>query len=156
MSEDRVSVQVLQEAADLQKKKSTDYQNPNSTVVQADYYPNGVQTIQDIIWAKVLRARSLLESGNAPNNESLEDTYIDLINYASFAVAWIRGGVPGQLYNRDIFNKVKPAGTANLSAQTITGLAEALSGTIQTTFWPNATFTQTAVDGAKPTLPTGE
>jgi hypothetical protein len=31
-----------------------------------------------------------------------------LINYASFAVAWLRGGIPGQKTDRDIFNKIIP------------------------------------------------
>jgi hypothetical protein len=105
---ERESVKVLLEAAELQRKKSQDYQNPNSTVVQADYYPNGVSTIQDIIWAKILRARSLIEGGQAANFESLEDTYKDLINYASFAVAYLRGKVPGQDPERDAFNKPLP------------------------------------------------
>jgi hypothetical protein len=108
VNEERESVKVLLEAAELQKRKSMDYQNSNSTVVQADYYPNGVSTIQDIIWAKILRARSLIEGGQAANFESLEDTYKDLINYASFAVAYLRGKVPGQDPNRDAFNKPRP------------------------------------------------
>jgi agmatine/peptidylarginine deiminase len=58
---------------------------------------------------KLYRAQSLLESNrtSAANFESLEDTYKDLINYASFAVAWLRNGVPGQDTNRDMFNKKK-------------------------------------------------
>lgn len=106
---DLESLRVLKEAYHLQVSKGKDYQNPNSTVVQADYYPNGVKTIQDIIWAKCLRARSLLESGDVPKHESLEDTYKDMINYASFAVAYLRGGVPGQREDRDAFNRPKGA-----------------------------------------------
>jgi hypothetical protein len=37
------AVNVLQECIDLQLKKSRDYQNPNSTVKQAQYYPNGAK-----------------------------------------------------------------------------------------------------------------
>ena len=33
------SIKVLLEALDIQRKKSTDYQNPNSSIHQADYYP---------------------------------------------------------------------------------------------------------------------
>jgi hypothetical protein len=36
----------------------------------------------------------------------LEDTYKDLINYASFAVAWLRKSIEGQDKNRDIFNQL--------------------------------------------------
>jgi hypothetical protein len=104
------SVSVLNECVELQLKKSRDYQNPNSSVVQADYYPSGVKTIHDILHAKMLRAKSVMEAmENDPeynqNFESLEDTMKDLINYASFAVAYIRGGIPGQHLDRDIFNR---------------------------------------------------
>jgi hypothetical protein len=41
-----------------------------------------------------------------PNFESLEDTYKDLINYASFAVSYIRGKMEGQDgFARDMFNR---------------------------------------------------
>lgn len=104
---ERESVKVLQECIDLQNKKSQDYQNPNSNIVQAMHYRRGVDTIHDMIWQKLLRAQSLLESEGDPKFESLEDTYKDLINYASFAVSYIRGEMEGQDPNRDMFNKVK-------------------------------------------------
>lgn len=104
------SVNVLQECVDLQIKKSNDYQNPNSVIRQADYYPNGVSTILDIIWAKVLRARSVIEAmendpNYSPNFESIEDSFKDMINYASFAVAYSRGKIDGQLPDRDFLNR---------------------------------------------------
>lgn len=104
------SVNVLHECVDLQLKKSNDYQNPNSVIRQADYYPNGISTILDIIWAKVLRARSVIEAmendpNYSPNFESIEDSFKDMINYASFAVAYSRGKVDGQLPNRDFLNR---------------------------------------------------
>jgi hypothetical protein len=107
--DERESVRVLRECIDLQLRKSRDYQNPNSNVTQAMHYRRGVDSIHDIIQGKLYRAQSLLESGthDQANFESLEDSYKDLINYASFAVAWLRGGVPGQQPNRDIFNKKK-------------------------------------------------
>ena len=70
---DRESVIVLQECIDLQIKKGQDYQSSQSNVVQAMHYRRGVDTIYDIMHGKMMRAASLLESGNAPNHESLED-----------------------------------------------------------------------------------
>lgn len=93
---ERESILILQECIELQKKKSEDYQNPNSNVKQADHYRRGLDTIHDMIHQKLLRAQSLLESGAAPKNEALEDTYKDMINFCSFAVAWIRGKIDGQ------------------------------------------------------------
>ena len=95
----RESLKVLKECAELQTKKSEDYQNPKSTIVQSDYYPRGVLSLMDTIHSKYLRAVSLVEAaehGAGPNFESLEDTFKDMVNYCSFAAAWCRGGVPGQ------------------------------------------------------------
>lgn len=110
MATERESVKVLQECIDLQIRKSQDYQNPNSNIVQAMHYRRGVSTIHDMISQKLLRAQSLLEpmeNGELrdPNFESLEDTYKDLINYASFAVSYIRGQMEGQDPTRDMLNR---------------------------------------------------
>lgn len=104
------SLRVLQECAELQTKKSNDYQNPNSRIVQADYYPRGVNSILDVIHGKVLRAQSVIEAMEndptyKPNFESLEDSFKDMINYASFAVAYCRGKIPGQTDDRDFLNR---------------------------------------------------
>jgi hypothetical protein len=104
------SILVLQECAELQSKKSEDYQNPNSNVKQADHYRRGVDSIHDTMHGKMLRAQSLLESGDAANFESLEDTYKDLINYASFAVSYIRGKMEGQNPELDYLNNPKDVG----------------------------------------------
>lgn len=104
------SLRVLQECAELQTKKSNDYQNPNSRIVQADYYPRGVNSILDVIHGKVLRAQSVIEAmendpNYSPNFESLEDSFKDMINYASFAVAYCRGKIQGQDPARDFLNR---------------------------------------------------
>ena len=85
------SIKVLQECAELQARKSEDYQNEGSNVLQGKCY----------------RAQSLLESGSDPNHESLEDTYKDIINYCSFVVSYMRGKMEGQRPDRDMFNKPK-------------------------------------------------
>ena len=101
------SVRVLNECIEVQLRKSDDYQNPDSNVSQAMHYRRGVDTIHDAIQGKLYRAQSLLEAGRhgAPNFESLEDTYMDLINYASFFVAYCRQKIEGQDGSRDIFNR---------------------------------------------------
>ena len=99
------SVKVLQECIDLQLQKSQDYQSDSSNITQAMHYRRGVDTIHDIILGKITRATSLLESGKDPNFESLEDTYKDMINYASFAVSYMRGKMEGQVAGRDMFNR---------------------------------------------------
>ena len=106
------SLRVLKECADIQAKKGEDYQNPNSRVKQAQYYPNGCRTIHDIMHGKMLRMQSVMEAMEnddyAANFESLEDSAIDLINYASFFVSYLRGGIEGQTANHDFLNRIKP------------------------------------------------
>ena len=103
-------LQVLKQAADLIHKKGNDYQNPNSKVKQADYYPNGAQTILDIMTGKVLRMTSVLDAMKEDkdyleNFESLHDSAIDLINYSSFFAAYLDYDIDGQTADRDIFNR---------------------------------------------------
>lgn len=94
--EENESVNVLRECIELQIRKGKDYQNPNSRVKQAMYYPRGLDSIMDIINAKYLRIISLTEGGEEANFEGIEDSLKDLINYASFGVAWQRGKIDGQ------------------------------------------------------------
>lgn len=103
-------IKVLAECAELQQRKANDYQNGASRIRQADYYPQGIATILDIIHAKTLRMRSVLEAmandpSYEPNFESLEDSGKDLINYASFMVAYQRGQIDGQDLEADFLNR---------------------------------------------------
>lgn len=114
ISSTRESVRVLQECIDLQNAKGRDYQNSHSSVRQADYYLNGVDTIYDIMHAKMLRIRSLQSAakvGEDANYESIEDSVKDLINYCSFYVAWCRRSVDGQSLEHDMFNRPLPVET---------------------------------------------
>ena len=137
MAKERESVKVLQECIDLQIRKSQDYQNPNSNIVQSMHYRRGVSTIHDMIHQKLLRAQSLLEplengNGHVPNFESLEDTYKDLINYASFAVSYLRHQMEGQDGNRDILNRnIFPSTQDTVS---LTGMYEDSTLTVSNTY----------------------
>ena len=104
------SIIVLQECAELQSKKSEDYQNPNSQVKQAMHYSSWCDSIHDTMHGKMLRASIFTWNPVQANNfESLEDTYKDLINYASFAVSYIRGTMEGQDPALDYLNNPKNA-----------------------------------------------
>jgi hypothetical protein len=103
---------ILKNAADLIIKKGNDYQNPKSRIKQADYYPNGAQTILDIMTGKVNRMHSVLDAMKedkeyVENFESLHDSAVDLINYAAFFAAYLDHDIDGQTTDRDIFNRVK-------------------------------------------------
>lgn len=104
------SMRVLDECKDVMAKKANDYQNPNSSIKQADYYPNGCMTILDIMHAKMLRLRSVMEAmeydpNYKPNFESIEDSAKDLINYASFLISYSRGKMDGQKFGYDFLNR---------------------------------------------------
>ena len=112
MSVDKESIKIINEAVALQLRKSDDYQNKESWIKQADYYPRGVLTILDIVYAKVLRMYSVVEAMEKDpdyeqNFESIEDSCKDLINYASFIGAYARGGIEGQKSNKDFLNREK-------------------------------------------------
>lgn len=104
------SLKVLQQAAEIQTRKSNDYQNPNSRIKQADYYPRGCASILDVMNGKILRIQSVMEAmendpNYVPNFESMTDSAVDLINYASFFVAYMNGKIEGQSPDRDFLNR---------------------------------------------------
>ena len=109
-SNEKYSLQVLKRAADIQIKKSNDYQNPNSRIKQADYYVHGCNTILDTMHAKILRMQSVIEAMEGDPNykqnfESIEDSCIDLINYATFFASYLNGKMEGQHPDRDFLNR---------------------------------------------------
>lgn len=46
------------------------------------------------MWDKVARINNLIDSGNTPENESLEDSFKDLANYSIIALMVLRGKWP--------------------------------------------------------------
>ena len=91
----------------LMQAKAEDYTG-KSSVQMADYYPRGIATIYDIMWAKMLRIKSVMEqmeSRDSENFESIQDSCVDLINYATFFVAYMDGDIPGQNSNKNMFNQ---------------------------------------------------
>jgi len=120
---DKHSIRFLHQCAEVQIKKSNDYQNPNSRVKQAHYYPRGCASLLDTMAAKVLRLQSVLEAmeldpNYEPNFESLEDSCVDLTNYASFFAAYMNGAIDGQTDDRDFLNRpIVPKGKSNENVQ---------------------------------------
>lgn len=106
---EKSSILVLKECIDLQNSKSADYQSNESDITQSMYYPRGIDSLYDMLNTKMLRIKSLLDksrkSSVGPNNESIEDSLKDLINYASFSVSWLRKEMEGQDVSRNMFNE---------------------------------------------------
>lgn len=84
----------LLEATALSVSKSQDY---NSSVPRTTYFPFGHTSYCHMIWTKALRARNLVESRTVPNHESLRDTLLDIINYASY---WVDEHIDAEGKNR--------------------------------------------------------
>ena len=51
--------------------------------------------------------KSVFDPNYKPNFESLEDSCIDLINYASFFASYMQGKMEGQTPDRDFLNRPK-------------------------------------------------
>jgi hypothetical protein len=100
------SIEALTHCQEVMEKKAQDYTG-KSSVTQADYYPRGVQSIYDIMWAKMLRIKSVMEqmeTRDSTNFESVQDSCVDLINYTTFFIAYMDGEVPGQNSDKNMFN----------------------------------------------------
>ncbi|QDP51745.1 MAG: hypothetical protein GOVbin1578_8 [Prokaryotic dsDNA virus sp.] len=91
----------------MQERKGSDYQNTNSSVKQIDYYPNGVKDIVCMMHTKLTRIRSCLDA-DFVNNESIEDSAYDLINYTTFLIMYLNYSFDGQTKDKDIFNNEIP------------------------------------------------
>ena len=78
---------ILHEAARLKEKKSADYQGSKWT--EEDYFPFKDQSYAHMIHTKYLRMMNLIDKDDV-NFESLEDTLIDMINYAAMYAAYLR------------------------------------------------------------------
>ena len=77
---------VLKDAAALKERKMKDYQG--DMWAEDDYFPYGHKSYLHMLWTKMLRIRSVAEKEEA-NFESLEDSLLDMINYAAMYAAWI-------------------------------------------------------------------
>jgi hypothetical protein len=73
---------VLDAAGNLLIKKHHDYGPKNIA-----HSPGGpLNGLRVRIWDKVARINNLLDSGVKPSNESLRDSFIDLLNYSAIAM----------------------------------------------------------------------
>lgn len=84
---------VFKEVTEIAIKKSQDYNNGNGTPTsRAIYFPFGLLSYAQMLHTKSQRLNSLAQQNKLPNNESIRDTLLDMINYAAFAVEAIDKG----------------------------------------------------------------
>lgn len=79
---ERVMKNVYDDALVLCLKKHKDY-GPKNISLSPGGPLNGLRVR---MWDKVARANHLIDSGATPENESLRDTYVDILNYAAIAI----------------------------------------------------------------------
>ena len=81
---------IMDSAGNLLIKKHKDYGPKN--ISQSPGGPlNGLRVR---IWDKIARINNLIDSGATPENESLRDSFIDLLNYSAIAMMVIDGNWP--------------------------------------------------------------
>ena len=94
----------LQESFEYEMR--TVYEDALSVVIkkQQDYGPKSISQspggalngLRVRMWDKMARINHLLDSGVEPANESLVDSFLDLMNYAAIAQLVIRGEWPDE------------------------------------------------------------
>jgi hypothetical protein len=81
---------IMDGAGNLLIKKHKDYGPKN--ISQSPGGPlNGLRVR---MWDKIARINHLIDSGATPENESLRDSFIDLLNYSAIAMMVIDGNWP--------------------------------------------------------------
>ena len=81
---------IMDAAGNLLIKKHHDY-GPKNIAFSPGGPLNGLRVR---IWDKVARINNLLDSGVKPSNESLRDSFIDLLNYSAIAMMVLDGTWP--------------------------------------------------------------
>lgn len=84
--------QKFQHAKSVLLKKHKDYGPKNISLA-----PGGaLNGLRVRMWDKMARINNLIDSGAAPENESLKDSFLDLANYAIIAMMVLDGEWPNE------------------------------------------------------------
>lgn len=84
---------VFAEVTHISMKKSQDYNNGQyKPMSRSNYFPFGLLSYAQMLHTKSQRLNSLAQQTKKPNNESIRDTLLDMINYATFAIEAIDKG----------------------------------------------------------------
>jgi hypothetical protein len=82
--------EVLDTAGNLLIKKHKDY-GPTNISMSPGGPLNGLRVR---MWDKTARINHLIDTGATPENESLRDSFIDLLNYSAIALMVLDGNWP--------------------------------------------------------------
>lgn len=81
-------LELIQPAIDIVVKKHEDYNNESLGL--KNYFPFGDQSYVQMLHVKSQRLVGLTQSGAVANFESVNDTVLDLINYAVFYLKFLK------------------------------------------------------------------
>ena len=90
---------LLEKSKAIHLKKSQDYTtNPNENPhenferanIIASWFPDEYKSFAVLIGTKLARLAALLSSGRAPNNESIDDTFLDQLTYTGLMYAFYK------------------------------------------------------------------
>jgi len=88
-------LELIEPNLELMTKKHEDYgSNQGGNTPLEDYFPFDDKSYVQMLHVKTLRLVSLVAGGRQPNNEKVEDTVRDLINYAVFYLDYLTPGTP--------------------------------------------------------------
>lgn len=83
---------IFDDAGNLLITKHKDYGSKN--IAQSPGGPlNGLRVR---MWDKIARINNLIDSGATPENESLKDSFVDLLNYSAIAIMVLEGNWPNE------------------------------------------------------------
>lgn len=113
-------VELLKKCIDVHYKKNHDYANDANPFSNFDRQAEVVswfskpidQAFTSVIAIKIARLAELLSNDTTPNNESIDDNFVDLINYCGLWAAW------------HIANNKKPKETKSISPREMITLLE--------------------------------
>lgn len=89
--------EILNRSRDIHLKKREDYAtNPTADPFEnfdrsnqvALWFPDSYKSFGVLIGTKLARLGSLLVTGRTPNNESIDDTFLDLVTYCALFYAY--------------------------------------------------------------------
>ncbi len=104
-------LEILEKSKEIHSKKAADYTTDSNTDPHenftraseiASWFPKEYGSYSALIGTKLSRLAALLSSGRAPNNESLDDTFLDLLTYVGLMYSFYK--------DRQVQEKVEYAG----------------------------------------------
>lgn len=112
--------EILERSKAIHLKKRADYatdptanpfENFDRSNLIAEWFPQDYKSFAVLIGTKLARLASLLVSRKTPNNESLDDSFLDLITYCALFYGYWKERQPKTLTFDEVYGKpMRPIG----------------------------------------------